>query len=192
MTSRFIAPVLALGALASAQTAQAQQSCVAPADLSDTIIYAMPIAYDASLQACTKQFSMDGYMQNGGADFVEQFRAQQDAAWPGMFRLIKVFMSEGGKAKSKSADMSAMLSALPEDAIRPFIDAIVAQKIAEEIKPQSCETIERTAELLSPLPADNIAQLVTLLASQADLKEPEICGTKAAKAATQTKETKSQ
>ena len=52
MIRTLIAPALAVTALASATAAQAQQqACVAPADLSDAVVYAMPIAYDAAPSA---------------------------------------------------------------------------------------------------------------------------------------------
>jgi len=49
--------------------------------------------------------------------------------------------------------------------------------IAKEIKPDSCGKIERGLELLSPLPVDNVAGLMTFIAELADLKNPPVCST---------------
>lgn len=178
MTKRIFAPALALAALATATTAQAQQqACVNAADLGDAVLYAMPIAYDAVGTSCARQLKSDGFIARDGSRFVERFRAKQDKAWPGAFRLIKSFMAnEGAEAGGSNGDMAAMIAALPEESLRPFVDGLVGQMIAEEIKPDSCGKIERGMELLAPLPADNLAGLFAFVAELADLKNPSICG----------------
>jgi hypothetical protein len=177
MIKRPFAPALALAALASATTAQAQQKpCIAAADLGDTVLYAMPIAYDAVSTTCKAQLRSDGFMARGGDKFVAKFRERQDSAWPGAFRLLKTFMAkEAGAEAGAGADMGAMIAALPEESLRPFVDGLVGQMIAEEIKPDSCGKIERGLELLSPLPVENVAGLMAFIAEVADLKEPAIC-----------------
>ncbi|MCZ8136634.1 MAG: hypothetical protein O9266_10035 [Porphyrobacter sp.] len=177
MTKRVLAPALGFVALASATTAQAQQqTCVAAADLGDTVLYAMPIAYDAVSTTCSKQLKRDGFMAQGGDAFIAKFRTHQDKAWPGAFRLLKTFMAKDAAAKGGTGtDMTAMITALPEESLRPFVDGLVGQMIAEEIKPDSCGKIERGMELLSPLPVENVAGLMAFIAEVADLKDPQIC-----------------
>ena len=175
--TRLVAPALALVALATAHTAQAQQqTCVAAADIGDTVLYAMPIAYDAVSRSCSKQLKADGFIAQDGAAFIDNFRARQDSAWPGAFRLLKTFMAQNDAEKGgKDTDMTAMIAALPEDSLRPFVDGLVGQMIAQEIKPDSCSKIERGLELLSPLPVDNVAGLMGFVFELADVKNPSIC-----------------
>lgn len=177
MTKRVVAPALAFVALATANAAHAQQQdCVGSADLGDTVLYAMPIAYDAVSTTCARQLKADGFIARDGGAFINNFRARQDNAWPGAFRLLKTFMAQNNAEKGKSdADMTALLSALPEENLRPFVDGLVGQMIAKEIKPDSCGKIERGMELLSPLPADNLAGLMAFIAEIADIKNPSIC-----------------
>ena len=176
MTTRILASALALTALASAQTVQAQEACVPPKDLSDTITYAMPIAYEATLEACGTKLSTNGFMRNGGRDFADRFRAKQDTAWPGAKRLLMGFMQRDAAEKGGEQDpMIGMISTMPDDAVRPFVDALVQQMIAGEIKPDSCSKIERGVELISPLPVENISGLTTFLVEIVDVKNPEIC-----------------
>lgn len=178
MTIRMIAPVLALAALASAQTAQAQQqACVAQKDLSDAVIYAMPIAYDAARNACANRFTKTGFIATRGDTYIAKFRAAQDKAWPGAFRMLKVFMADDSKGEDgpSASDMAPMLESLPEEALRPFVDALVGQEIAKQIKGDSCAKIERGVELLSPLPTDNVGGLAAFIADLSDLKSPPIC-----------------
>lgn len=178
MNRHVLAPAMALAALVSAQAAQAQQqACVAPDDLGDTVIYAMPIAYGAVSTRCASQFKADGFMARGGDTFIDGFRARQNMAWPGAFRLLKTFMAQDNADKGGAdADMTAMIAALPEESLRPFVDGMVGQMIAGEIKPDSCGQIERGLELLSPLSTDNVAGLIAFVAELADIENPPICG----------------
>ncbi|MBU7580655.1 MAG: hypothetical protein KAF27_09310, partial [Porphyrobacter sp.] len=111
MTRRFIAPALAFTALASATAAQAQQQqpCVNPADLSDAVVYAMPVAFDAAKTACGASLATSGFMAREGDAYIAPFRQGQAKAWPGAFRFLKAFMEQGGAGKSAGdADMAAM------------------------------------------------------------------------------------
>lgn len=179
MTSRLFAPALALAALATAQTAAAQQqTCVRSADLGDAVVYAMPIAYDAVRNACANRLTRDGFIATKGDAFVAGFRTRQSAAWPGAFRLLKTFMAgdtSGGAGSGQ--DMIAMISSLPEESLRPFVDGLIGQMIAGEIKGDDCGKIERGVELISPLPTDNVGGLFAFIAEMADLKNPAICNT---------------
>ncbi|MCM0000465.1 MAG: hypothetical protein NBV68_13860 [Erythrobacter sp.] len=177
MTRSLIAPALALTALASATSAQAQQqACVQPADLADAVVYAMPIAFDAARTACGDRFAASGFIAREGDAYISTFRGGQNKAWPGAFRFLKTFMNEGGAGqKGKDADMAAMIGALPKEALRPFVDALVGQMIASEIKPDSCGKIERGVELLSPLPGENLGGLIAFIVELTDMKNPPAC-----------------
>lgn len=177
MPRHILAPALAFAALASAQTAHAQQQgCVAPADLGDAVVYAMPIAFDAARNACANRLSRDGFMAKGGEAFIANFRSQQNAAWPGAFRLLKSFAANDSTSGEKSElDIADLLVGIPEDALRPFVDGMVGQMIAQEIKGDSCGKIERGLELISPLPTENVGGLFAFIAEMAELKKPSIC-----------------
>ncbi|MEE4200567.1 hypothetical protein [Erythrobacter sp.] len=165
-----------LVALAGAQPAQAQQPiCVQSADLSDTVTYALPLAYDAAMRSCAASYGADSFMRTGAPAFVEGFRALQDDSWPGTFRFLRTFMA--AEASGGDPAINAMIATLPEENLRPFVDGLVVQMIGGEIKPDSCGAIERGMELLSPLPAQNVAGLATFIAELADVDNPPICGT---------------
>lgn len=172
-----LAPALAIAAVAQGQAAQAQsQACIAPADLGDTIIYAVPIAYDAARTACAARLRSDGFLARGGEQFVSGFRARQNAAWPGAFRAMQVMLAQqDGNGRANDLDIAALAASLPEANLRPFVDGMMGQMIAGEIKPDSCNKIERAMQLLSPLPVDNVAGLVGFMMELTDLREPVIC-----------------
>ncbi len=177
MKTRIIAPALAFAALVSAQAAHAQQQgCVAATDLGDAAVYALPIAFDAARNACANRLSRDGFMATGGEAFIANFRAQQNDAWPGAFRLLKNFAGKDNPAGERSGlDIASLLTGIPEDALRPFVDGMVGQMIATEIKGDSCSRIERGLELIAPLPTENVGGLFAFIAELTDLKNPSIC-----------------
>ncbi|MDJ0977757.1 MAG: hypothetical protein QNI87_04410 [Erythrobacter sp.] len=176
MPRSLIAPAsaLALAALASAQAAHAQQACVVAEDAADAVVYAMPLAYDATMQTCDAQMGPDSFLRSAdGRNFFEQFRVQQDERWQGTFRFLKVFIEQEADGDD---GMGQMIAALPEESLRPFVDGLAAQMLAEEIKPDTCEKISRGAELLSPLPAENVGGLVAFILEMVDLDNPPVCG----------------
>lgn len=183
MKNRILSAALAFTALASAQGAAAQNACVEPEDLSDTVIYAMPMLYEAVQAPCSSIFAASPFMVNDADAFVDRFRTGQDAAWPGTLRLLKVFMARN--AAEESDDTSAMTDAfalLPEDALRPLVDVIVTQLISErlvkDIKVSTCGDVAEAMELIAPLPPENVAGLAAFIGKQADLDNPAICGAK--------------
>jgi hypothetical protein len=179
MIPRFLAPALAFAALASATGAQAQQTCLQPRDVTDTLIDVTPIAFDASMQACTRQFGADGFMRTKGTAFANRFRARQDASWSGAFRVLRVVIEQrapsGEGADPLASGLGTMLASMSESAVRPFVDALAAQMIAQKIKPDTCGKIERAAQLVSPLPVENIGELGAFIAEQIELDSFAIC-----------------
>ena len=176
MKRAFILAPIATLALVSAQTAAAQQSCVAAKDLTDTITYAMPLAYDATRTACDARLRSDGFLKTGGVTFVNRFRAKQDTAWPGARRVLTQFaMGGAGNEEASDPAMIDAMTKMPDDALRPFVDALASQKLSEEIKPETCSKIERVMALISPLPVENVSGLATLLFELTGVENPSIC-----------------
>ena len=166
---------LALSALISAQTAQAQKHCVEPEDAADAVVYMMPTAYESTLSACENEFNSDSFLtSDAGRAFIDGFRGQQDQRWSGAYRFFKVFIQKETKGDDA---MGEMLANLPEEALRPLIDGLLGQIIAKEIKPNTCGKIDRVVELLSPLPPENIAGLMSFILPEVDIKDPPVCGT---------------
>ncbi|MEL7197167.1 MAG: hypothetical protein AAGL10_02535 [Pseudomonadota bacterium] len=175
-----IAPALALAALGTGQTAQAQQSCIAPEDVTDMVTYIVPLAFDAAMQTCDAQYEASGFMKTKGDAFADRFRAKQDAAWPGAYRLGKQMMAtraaeRAGEGDAADAGMIELIDQMPDDQVRPFVDGFIQQVISSEIKPDTCSNIERGLALLSPLPVENTSGLVTFVLQMTGVKDPQIC-----------------
>ena len=174
MKRALLAPALACAALGTAQAAQAQQACIAPEDAADAVIYVMPAAYDAALKRCKSEFTEESFLPSAqGSNFIEQFRTQRDERWGGTFRFLKVFISAQSEGNNAMAET---IAGMPEESLRPFADGVLGQLIGEQIEKDTCGSIDRGAELLSPLPAENVGGLVAFILELVELDNPPICG----------------
>ncbi|WP_298333598.1 hypothetical protein [uncultured Erythrobacter sp.] len=181
MKTRIGTAALAFAALASSQGAMAQQACVEPSDLGDTITYAMPMLYETVEGPCSTVFAENSFMTNEADAFIDEFRGQQDAAWPGTLRLLQVFMAaDATKEGGLDNGMAQAISQLPPETLRPLVDVIIGQMImdqlAADIKVSTCGDIAEAMELIAPLPPENISGLAVFIAERVDIDEPAICG----------------
>ncbi|MFN4114537.1 MAG: hypothetical protein ACK4GD_11400 [Sphingomonadaceae bacterium] len=171
---RMLAFGLGLAAMTQHQVALAQakaEACIAQADLSDAVVYTMPILAQAVQSKCAATLSPNGFMATNSAAFLAPYVAQQSKAWPGAMRMLSQFAGDD----KEGAGMIAMLAVLPPDTVRPLVDAIVEQKVAEEIKPTDCARIERGVELMAPLPPENVGGLLTFILDIAKVENPRLC-----------------
>ena len=75
----------------------------------------------------------------------------------------------------KAKDGLAELNSLPDEIVRPLLDAVFATKIGEEIKPQNCAKVERGLEVLAPINPRDAGALVAFVAAVANVKSAAIC-----------------
>ena len=145
---------LAAAALWGAGPAQAQADNLDPAAVAAASRYALPIAFEGYLSTCNTVLPRDGFARTNASRIHAKFAEGADAAWPG----AKAAMLQ--MAAKDAGDMTAMLEVMGDDALRPFVDSLIASMVAGEIKTESCGDIERALEILDPLPADNYAELI--------------------------------
>jgi hypothetical protein len=67
-----------------------------------------------------------------------------------------------------------VVSSLSDEALQPFAEGMVSAVVTKGIKPGQCKAIERATRLLSPLPPENTAELVTFILVMAD--KPKVRG----------------
>lgn len=128
MRQPFLAASLACLALTTPSIASAKQTCIAPADVSAGVIYALPIAYDAAKSVCASRLDKDGFLATKGDALIAPFRVKQGKSWPGAFRLIKTYIEHQNDGKTNNGiDIMSTVSVLPESALRPFVDGVSAK-----------------------------------------------------------------
>lgn len=163
--------LLALAASTGAQAAEAGAPCLTEEEISALAIYAMPGLIGATQTSCTAQLSPNGFMATGGTAMAQRYAAKGDAVWP---RAKSALFKFAGDLKDKDL---ATVASLPDEAIRPLMDALIEQKVAEEIHPNSCKDIERLARVVDVLDPETTGALTGVIVSLAlgGKEKPKVC-----------------
>lgn len=156
MTTISKALLASLGLLAAAPLA-AQPADLDPQTVSAAARYALPLAFDGFLTTCSAELDENGYALSNEGRLTAKFSDGVDAAWP---QAKTALMQLGG---DQGDGMSDLIGMLDDEQLRPFVDGIIETMVAGEIKVKDCANIERGLEILDPLPADNVAELVGFL-----------------------------
>ncbi|AWW74795.1 hypothetical protein CD351_10205 [Erythrobacter sp. KY5] len=143
----------------SAAPAAAQPSDLDPAAVAAASRYALPIAFDSFVTKCSTSLDRRGYALSNSERLMAKFSDGIDEAWPAA-KDAMILMASGN---ADTREMTAVFAMLGDDELRPFVDGLVGGLIGQEIKTDDCEVIERGLEILDPLPAENIAQMVGLI-----------------------------
>ncbi len=148
---RIVATFTALTALGSAQAAMAQASapCISEREVAQLAVYAVPALVTGVRGKCARSLSASGFLATRGDAFAARYASLQGETWPAAKSAIAKFATS--KADAKAAETFASLASLPDEAVRPLVDALIAQKIGETVKAKDCAKIERGIQLLSPL-----------------------------------------
>jgi hypothetical protein len=153
----------ALAALGLADVAAAAEppACLSEREVTSLVTYALPVVMNSAMKACRPQLAPDGYFATQGPALIQRYAARKGAVWPeAKAALLKL----GGN----DARMKDMVASLSDEALQPFAEGMVAALVTKGIKPGQCKAIERGARLLSPLPPENTAEIVTFILVLAD------------------------
>lgn len=158
--SSMIAAVVALiatAAPASAQTAVPKLPDLTGEEAAALAIYAVPGLIGAARQTCAGRLSANGFLARRGDSLAQRYAARQTAVWPRARSAM--FKFAGGAA----AEQMKTFSRLPDEAVRPLVDALIRQEAAARITPQSCSYVERMAEALAPLEPAQAGKILGVL-----------------------------
>lgn len=159
MSKRGLA-MIGVAGLAIAWPAAAQDRSdrppVDPDTATSAMRYALPHMFGEVRQACADHLASDGFLALNGDRLAAKFADGADAHWPSA-RDFLIAMSQEETGADEGTDL---LADLPDEALKPFVDGIVATMLSSEIKSADCATVEHFLELLDPLPADNLAATV--------------------------------
>lgn len=162
--SRIIAALAAFGAVLQAQAAA--QACVTERELTSLVTFALPGLMDSTIKTCQPHLAANGFFATQGPTLLTRYAGGRNAAWP----VAKAAMMKlGGDKDVQTMDM---VRSLPDQALQPFAEAMIAQVVSKNIKSDQCVAIERGARLLAPLPPENTAELITFIVSIVDKPKP--------------------
>lgn len=171
--ARFFAAMAAASLLAQASSAAAQAPrCVTEQEVSAIAIYSVPNLVQAVRQRCASELASTGYLARRGDALSARYVALQPAVWPraksGLLKLL------GGAANESGTGLDT-ISTLPDDAVRPFVDALIVQESAPKIALRNCTRIERAIEVMAPIDPEVAGTLLGVLVGFADSERIPVC-----------------
>ena len=162
------ASLLAQPTLAAAQS----QNCVTEQEVSAIAIYSVPSLVQAVRQRCSGELAASGYLARRGDTLSARYVALQPTVWPrAKIGLFKLFAGTAGE----NAGGLDTISALPDDAVRPLVDALIVQESAPKIAVKNCTRIERVIEVMAPIDPEVAGTLLGVLVGFADSSRMPIC-----------------
>lgn len=151
--------VAAAALLAAPQVARAAEpACLTAREFTALSTYALPSVIDGTTRACAAQLPGTAFLPRNGADLAARYAAGKARAWPeARAAFLKL-------SAARDAGAARLFTAMPDDALQQVADAALAGIVSGQVKPASCSSIDRVVALLSPLPAENTAELIALAA----------------------------
>lgn len=164
MMKRLLPPV-ACALAAFAQPAAAQAVNLTEEEMAVVARIAMPTAFRSLQTKCGPVLGADAYMIASGDALHRRLLATSNTAAPGATRVIARVASRSNPA------MGEMLAGLSPEALRPFVNEMVAGMVVSRVETDQCARIDRVLALLEPLPPENLAQLVAFAYTQSQADE---------------------
>jgi hypothetical protein len=147
--------------LATAPAQPAAPPCLTQAQVEDMALFALPPLLEAAATACAPALPADAYLVNEGRALARTVASESSARW--------------ARASSTLSTMAGdkFPAGLSETTARGLLHDLAAAGLAAKGGQAQCGRINRAADLLSPLPPQNLAGLVVLaveIASEEDGK----------------------
>lgn len=153
---RFTAVAAAVLALTPAVAQAAEPPCLSPAEFTSLAEYALPSIITGTTQRCTQTLGANAYLPRNGAQLIQRYAQRRPAAWPSAkAAFLKL-------SAATNADANRVISTLPDTSLQQMLDSLLAGMISQQVPLNRCGTIDKVIGLLSPLPAQNTAELIAL------------------------------
>lgn len=174
--------------LAVQPTVAAAQDCLAEEEVSAMAIYAMPGVVQGVKLRCASRLAAGGFIARNGDALSARYARLQAGAWPkAKAGLLKIAASKAGTARGaasgerRSGNLEGlqMIANLPDNAVRPLVDALIVQEVAPEIDVKHCGKIELLMQALNKVDPEVAGTLLGLIAGLVKLDQPGICGASA-------------
>ncbi|WOE74057.1 hypothetical protein [Alterisphingorhabdus coralli] len=146
--SKILAGALALSALASHQTAMAQDKCVTTEEAKAVATVVMPGIVTSLADSC-KSTLPDTAALSQSSTFVDEVLAPAArTAFPSAFQTFRSAFGDG------------LPEGLGYDDMAPLMDAFIGQEVAKGVKPESCGAINALFETVQTMTPDQTSSLL--------------------------------
>lgn len=173
-SNRGLAAVV-VGALAlQPVAAQAQQACVTESEVAAIAIYSVPSLVQAMRLRCASELSSNGYIAKRGDALSGRYAALQPRVWPrAKSGMLKVLGAQSGPAQGRQ--MLDSIGSLPDEAVRPLVDAWIVQETSARIPVNNCQRIEWVVEALAPVEPEIAGGLIGAIVGLVDPDKMPVC-----------------
>lgn len=154
--------------------AQAQQTCVTESEVAAIAIYSVPSLVQAMRLRCGSSLSANGYIAKRGDTLRGRYAALQPRVWPrAKAGMLKIIGAQSGAAQGRQ--MLDSLGSLPDEAVRPLVDAWIVQETSARIPVANCQRIEWVVEALAPVEPEIAGGLIGALVGLVDPDKMPVC-----------------
>ena len=151
-TLRFVGGLVALfGATAAqAQGLALNGACLPRADAEALVVFALPSLVEGVATKCAPTLPAAATLRTEATNMAERYGPEAERAWP--------------KARAAFERLSdeTITELFGEEVTRTMIEVGMVALIVERIAVKDCATIDAAMGALAPLPARNVARLVTV------------------------------
>lgn len=168
-----LAAVAAVSAALQPISISAQSACITEDEVGAIAIYSVPAVIQGARLKCAGQLASTGYLARRGDELSARYTRLQPAVWP---RAKTGFLKYGASwSKDSELDVSTA-AALPDDAVRPLIDALIAQEAAARIDRSRCGQIEMAMEAAALFDPEIAGSAIGFAAGLLTSGDPPVCG----------------
>ena len=174
VSTRGLAAVAAAVLVCQPIAASAQQACVTEEEASAIAIYSVPGLVQAVRLKCGGELSSSGYLARRGDALIARYAPIQTRAWPrAKTGLLKVLASKAGASRGRQS-LDA-LATLPDNAVRPLVDALIVQEASPKIAVGNCTRLERVIEFVAPIDPEMAGGLLGAIAGLVNHRDFPVC-----------------
>ena len=174
VSTRGLAAVAASALALQPVAASTQQICVTEAEVGAVAIYSVPGLIQAVRLKCGSELSASGYLARRGDALAGRYAALQTRVWPrARSGMLKVLGGRSGNAQSRQ--LLDTVGTLPDNAVRPLVDAWIVQEASAKIPARNCQRLEWVIEAMAPIDPEVAGGVLGAIIGLVDPDEMPVC-----------------
>ncbi len=156
--NRTLAAILVAALPAPANAAAVEPQCLTAQEFTAVSTFALPGVIRGAALRCSAVLPKDAFLRSQSEALAKRYSAGRDLSWP---QAKAAFIKIGGGADPQAA---SLLSAMPDESLKPFVEGAVSSMVGQQLPADRCSAVDRLVMLLSPLPAESTAEVISLAA----------------------------
>ena len=173
-STRGLAAAVAAALTLQPVAASAQLACVTEAEVSAVAIYSVPSLIEAMRLKCGGELSSSGYLARRGHALAGRYAALQPRVWPrAKSGMLKVLGRQSGAGQGR--ELLSTVGTLPDNAVRPLVDAWIVQETSAKIPAANCRRIEWVIEAMAPIDPELAGGVLGAIVGLVDPDEMPVC-----------------